>query len=258
MDPDRRREIASRGGASVPSEKRSFAQNRGSRRQRRPQGRRRSAVAAGGRTAGPRQLRQPARAAVKARECRSAGLVRGHRKIANCQDRRASPAASAGAARQGVEASEGELVGVLGVDRLAGHEGKSRRPRARGLKFSSLQAHFNAAFLPIPRRLVRERLQRNVAAEFAVDAGQQVEVERRGDACSVIVSRDQRLAVLGHIDPDDEEPSFPSRSSHPRMRATASSGAKLPMVEPGKKPWRLVPPPRCGSSRSRVKSPPAA
>ncbi len=29
MDPDRRREIASRGGASVPSEKRSFAQNRG-------------------------------------------------------------------------------------------------------------------------------------------------------------------------------------------------------------------------------------
>lgn len=28
MDPDRRREIARRGGASVPSEKRSFAQNR--------------------------------------------------------------------------------------------------------------------------------------------------------------------------------------------------------------------------------------
>jgi general stress protein YciG len=28
MDPDRRREIAKRGGASVPGEKRSFAQNR--------------------------------------------------------------------------------------------------------------------------------------------------------------------------------------------------------------------------------------
>jgi general stress protein YciG len=28
MDPERRREIARRGGASVPSEKRSFAQNR--------------------------------------------------------------------------------------------------------------------------------------------------------------------------------------------------------------------------------------
>ncbi len=28
MEPDRRREIARRGGASVPSEKRSFAQNR--------------------------------------------------------------------------------------------------------------------------------------------------------------------------------------------------------------------------------------
>jgi hypothetical protein len=28
MDPDRRREIARRGGASVPGEKRSFAQNR--------------------------------------------------------------------------------------------------------------------------------------------------------------------------------------------------------------------------------------
>ncbi|MHB8530428.1 MAG: stress-induced protein [Caulobacteraceae bacterium] len=28
MDPERRRQIASRGGASVPSEKRSFAQNR--------------------------------------------------------------------------------------------------------------------------------------------------------------------------------------------------------------------------------------
>ena len=28
MDPDRRREIARRGGASVPSEKRSFAQDR--------------------------------------------------------------------------------------------------------------------------------------------------------------------------------------------------------------------------------------
>ena len=29
MDPERRREIARRGGASVPSEKRSFAQDRG-------------------------------------------------------------------------------------------------------------------------------------------------------------------------------------------------------------------------------------
>ena len=28
MDPDRRREIARRGGASVPSDKRSFSQNR--------------------------------------------------------------------------------------------------------------------------------------------------------------------------------------------------------------------------------------
>jgi uncharacterized protein len=28
MDPDRRREIARRGGASVPNDKRSFAQNR--------------------------------------------------------------------------------------------------------------------------------------------------------------------------------------------------------------------------------------
>ena len=73
-----------------------------------------------------------------------------------------------------------------------------------------------------------------VAAEFAVDPRQQIQIELRGDSLGIVVSRLDRADIFLQIDADDAPPPGPQSFAIWQSSATASSRSKLPIVEPGK------------------------
>ena len=85
----------------------------------------------------------------------------------------------AGAARQRAEGFERVLVAVLGVDRLAGAEFDRAAGHPHLLALLAGEMHLDAMALGIVEGVVAEAVEVEIAAELAVDARQQVEVERR-------------------------------------------------------------------------------
>ena len=85
--------------------------------------------------------------------------------------------------------------------------------------------------------MVLERGEIEIGAELAIDAGEQIEIELRGDAVGIVIGAIENIGRLDEIDADDEHATRrPASARHGARKAAASCGSKLPMVEPGKKP----------------------
>ena len=112
----------------------------------------------------------------------------------------------------------------------------------------------DAALGCVVEGVVREPVEIEIGVELAVDPLEQVEVEGGGDAPRVVVGglEDGRR-------PSSDRRRSASRRRAPEWRAVGQkihrprSGAKLPIVEPGKNPTRLPRGPGSGgSSNGRV------
>ena len=71
------------------------------------------------------------------------------------------------------------------------------------------QVHFDTAQFGVEEGVVAEGIQVEIAVEFAVDAPQQVQVERRGGAGGIVVGGLKHLLILDQIDAD-QQPPFPA------------------------------------------------
>src|SRR6185369_15831921 len=92
------------------------------------------------------------------------------------------PGNIAGAFGEGAEAADRILVRILGVDRLARLELEAVAPDAHALARERHEVHLDAAGRGIVEGVVLEALRVEVGAQLAVDAREEVQVERRGDA----------------------------------------------------------------------------
>src|SRR5436853_105158 len=112
--------------------------------------------------------------------------------------------APAGLGGQAREAGKRELVGVLRVQGLARGEAEGAPRHMDRLVLQADEVHLDVALGGVPSGAMGEGLKIEVAAEFAVDALQQVQVERRRDPGGVVVGRDQRRLVLDQVNTDQE------------------------------------------------------
>ena len=103
----------------------------------------------------------------------------------------------AGTGELGFESRVGELVAVLGVDGVALVEVDAVPGDVDRLGDEALEMHLNAALGGVPADAVGEGGEAEVGVEFAVEAGEDVEVEGSGDTGGVIVgSEDGGEALL--------------------------------------------------------------
>ena len=110
-----------------------------------------------------------------------------------------------GAPRQRLEAHHAVLVRTLGVDRLAAREAEAAAPHGDALGVFADQVHLDALAPGVPACLVAERARREVGAELAVHACEQILVERGGDPLCVVVGRDQHRRIRRRIGADDHQ-----------------------------------------------------
>ena len=177
-------------------------------------------------TAGSRSVGQRRRTDLRprpphppARRCREQISILRHAQCVNAEQTvgphfQRRPAA---AARQRLKRLDRIFVAVLGMDRLAGAEFDRRaaRPAPSGA-WCWRGASRCGGVRDCRRRDARSR-QIEIAAELAIDARQQVEIELRGDALGVVIGgiQDRRRPS-----PDRRRRSAPRR--RPRMRAGAT------------------------------------
>src|SRR5215472_683069 len=134
---------------------------------------------------------------------RPANRVHGKQAVAPDVDRR-----PARALRERLKTFDRVFVAVLGMDGLAKPESDRLAVHAHFLPLQTGKMHFDAAAFAVVARMMLERGQIEIAAEFAIDAGEQVEIELRGDPFGIVVSRPQDRAVLDQIDPDNQNGSL--------------------------------------------------
>src|SRR3954447_1734563 len=77
---------------------------------------------------------------------------------------------------------------------------------------SAFEKHLDAALAGVPPGAVRKPVEIEIATELAVDAREQVLVERRGHAERVVVGSDKIRLRLHKIDTDDEEGALPQKT----------------------------------------------
>ena len=117
----------------------------------------------------------------------------------------------------GPDLAAGVLVGVLGVDGLAGRERDVRVPARcdrRHLVSPAHQGHPDPPGVLVVDRPVVERAQVEVATQLPVDAGEQVLVEAGGHAPGVVVGRLEHGARLAQVEADQQPVVRPHRRPH--------------------------------------------
>ena len=100
------------------------------------------------------------------------------------------------AEREALELRDGILVRIFGVDRFAALEGEAVVADIGNVRVAGDEMHLDAAGERVVERVVREAPQVEVAAELTVDAGQQVEIERRGHALCIVIGRVQHVGIF--------------------------------------------------------------
>ena len=95
--------------------------------------------------------------------------------------------------------------------------------------------HLDRGFALVPSRLVREVVERKIASEFAIDAGEKVEIELRGHASLVVVGGDQGVDVLAQVDADDRLAARADMRAHPAKQSGGVGWAKIAERRAGKK-----------------------
>ena len=90
------------------------------------------------------------------------------------------------------------------MDGLAGAHREGVAGYGQNLVDATDQMHLHPAVGGIPDRPVIEGRRIDPRSEFAIDPGQEVEVEGRGDALGVVIGGDQDRLSLDQIRADDE------------------------------------------------------
>src|SRR5664280_1372880 len=78
---------------------------------------------------------------------------------------------------------------------------------AGGLDLLALEAgemHFDAVALAVEESVMLEAVEIEGATEFAIDAREQIEIERSGDAGLVVIGGVEDLGRLDQVDADDQ------------------------------------------------------
>src|ERR1019366_6479084 len=86
------------------------------------------------------------------------------------------------AARQRGEALEAVFVAALGMDAFAGAERETPAEHPHALRLAADQVHLDPVPLAVVDRAMGERAGVEIAAQFAVDAMEHIEIEARGDS----------------------------------------------------------------------------
>src|SRR5215468_11457554 len=117
------------------------------------------------------------------------------------------------ALRQRLKAFDGIFVTVFGMDGLAEPEIDGLAVDAHFLPFQAGQMHLNAAAFAVVAGMMLERGKIEIAAEFAIDAGEQIEIELRGYPFGVVVGRTQDRDVFDQIDADHQNGALAERGA---------------------------------------------
>src|SRR5436853_7394377 len=98
--------------------------------------------------------------------------------------------AEAARLKKGVDGFRHVLIRAFGPDVIAGLQPGVHLCAwdAQRLRGGGNQVHLHARLRGIPHRLMREAVEGDLAAEFAVDAHQKVSVERGSDAQRIVIS----------------------------------------------------------------------
>src|SRR3546814_7114856 len=67
------------------------------------------------------------------------------------------------------------------------------------------EVHFDARMDIVPHRAMAEILDRDITAEFAVDAFEEIEVERRGHPRRIIIGAFENRHILDAVDADQHQ-----------------------------------------------------
>src|SRR3990172_21814 len=129
-------------------------------------------------------------------------------------------------AREALEFRDGVFVRVLGMNALALGEHERASEHARDLVGEAPKVHLDAALALIVDRLVREAAQIEVAVKLAIDAREQIEIERGGDAQTVVIGGKQDIQALFQIDAHEKGAARPKQK-----RGIRKKGVRLVMAE---------------------------
>src|ERR1700678_2783443 len=101
------------------------------------------------------------------------------------------------------------------MDGLALRKGEAAASHGNHLSLAADDVHLDCRFALVPLGFVRESIEGKITVEFAIDADQKVEIEVRGHAMLVIISRDQGPDVLAQVDADDRLAPVSDMLAHP-------------------------------------------
>src|SRR5262249_17490252 len=89
------------------------------------------------------------------------------------------------------------------------------------LVLAAHKVHFDAPAFGVEKGLVTKAVEVEIRAKLAVNPRQQVEVELRGDASRIVISRVENSDILDQVDSDDKGG---TRSEHARRMLQKSRG----------------------------------
>ena len=87
------------------------------------------------------------------------------------------------------------------MNRLPRFEIEASASDGNGLRFEADQMHLDAALNSVPSHIVGKAFQPEVTLELAIDAREQIQVERGGHLLPVVVGGKQGSNVPGEVDP---------------------------------------------------------
>src|SRR5450759_1887427 len=109
-----------------------------------------------------------------------------------------------GAVSDGLEILDAVFVGNLRVDGFALAETQALAADAHELRGQAFEVHLDPALVFVVKSLVAKAPQLEIPAELAVDAREQIEVERGGHARRVVVGGVEHLLVFFQVDADEQ------------------------------------------------------
>src|SRR5580700_2078572 len=133
------------------------------------------------------------------------------------------------------ETRDVELAASLGMDGLALRKREAAASHGNRLRLQGHDVHLDCGLALVPPGFVGERIESKIAPEFAIDADQKVEIEFRGHALLVIVSRDQGRDVLAQVDADDRLAALSHMLTHPAKESAGVRGQEIAERAPRKK-----------------------
>lgn len=102
------------------------------------------------------------------------------------------------------------LVRVFGADRFPFRDPEACSADTHTLIGAADEMHLDAARVRIVKGVVPEAIETEIACQLAVDARQKIEVERRGDACAVVVGGVQDRGILLEVGAQQQSAAGPA------------------------------------------------